>query len=467
MPHLNRTKSGHAVDENRKSPNKASKLKKCITAANRKYSSKAQDRLAGGADAPEEKEDEPQIAVTEESKVITETTEAITKTEDGIPVRTAGPCCTCLASIPGSTGDKKVDEIIDYVHQNLQDAGKALATLGENFEHESKLMFADVLGRIQQWIGIVQNKLDICEKELEALRKELIARACEIENLKKLLGECEEREASCVNEISALLSFKKATQTELRSRIAKQEEQVKEAKEVKEVKEVQEDPRKEEVEIAKEVAPRKFDAFEMDEDDRDRDRSREKIEIICTDAAIQSMMKDKDRLRREMELEAEIARLRKENERIIKERAEYENAIQRALLRGVSCLNVEALRVLRCPPIPCCTPCAPCPASIMESTMTCRKNGAASSRPKSCVTQRAGSGRAHEQCCLTAKRPCASACCSGGKGRKSPSDNSMVFLLHQGDAENVCNMNDASMPRVCGAPAMKKIEIPPCPRFGK
>lgn len=65
------------------------------------------------------------------------------------------------------------------------------------------------------------------------------------------------------------------------------------------------------------------------------------------------------------QLEGEIARLRKENERIIKERAEYENAIQRALLRGVSSLNVEALRVLRCPPIPCCTPCAPCPASAM------------------------------------------------------------------------------------------------------
>lgn len=35
--------------------------------------------------------------------------------------------------------DKKVDEMIDYVHQNLQEAGKALATLGENFEHDSKV----------------------------------------------------------------------------------------------------------------------------------------------------------------------------------------------------------------------------------------------------------------------------------------------------------------------------------------
>lgn len=52
-------------------------------------------------------------------------------------------------------------------------------------------MFVDILGRIQQWSGLVQNKLDICNNEIETLREELIARACEIENLKNLLGECE------------------------------------------------------------------------------------------------------------------------------------------------------------------------------------------------------------------------------------------------------------------------------------
>lgn len=62
-----------------------------------------------------------------------------------------------------------------------------------------------------------------------------------------------------------------------------------------------------------------------------------------------------------IQLESEINKLREENERIMQERVDYENAIQRALLRGVSSLNVEALRVLRCPPIPCCSPCAPCP----------------------------------------------------------------------------------------------------------
>lgn len=35
--------------------------------------------------------------------------------------------------------DRKVDEIIAYVHQNLEEAGKALATLGDNFEHDLKV----------------------------------------------------------------------------------------------------------------------------------------------------------------------------------------------------------------------------------------------------------------------------------------------------------------------------------------
>lgn len=64
-------------------------------------------------------------------------------------------------------------------------------------------------------------------------------------------------------------------------------------------------------------------------------------------------------------MECEIDCLKKENERLMKEKIDYENAIQRALLRGVSSLNVEALRVLRCPPIPCCSPCAPCPLSFI------------------------------------------------------------------------------------------------------
>ncbi|XP_029169321.1 uncharacterized protein LOC114939226 isoform X2 [Nylanderia fulva] len=55
------------------------------------------------------------------------------------PFSTNGPCCFCVPQSPRSVGDRKVDEIIEYVHQNLEEAGKALATLGENFEHDLKV----------------------------------------------------------------------------------------------------------------------------------------------------------------------------------------------------------------------------------------------------------------------------------------------------------------------------------------
>lgn len=42
-------------------------------------------------------------------------------------------------------------------------------------------MFIDILGRIKQWTGIVQNKLDACKNEIGNLRKELLARACEMD----------------------------------------------------------------------------------------------------------------------------------------------------------------------------------------------------------------------------------------------------------------------------------------------
>lgn len=50
----------------------------------------------------------------------------------------------CNSGVYAKTGlfadrDRKVDEIIEYVHQNLEEAGKALATLGENFEHNLKV----------------------------------------------------------------------------------------------------------------------------------------------------------------------------------------------------------------------------------------------------------------------------------------------------------------------------------------
>ncbi|XP_076237012.1 uncharacterized protein LOC143180881 isoform X2 [Calliopsis andreniformis] len=274
--------------------------------------------------------------------------------------------------------------------------------------YKKLLMFADILGRIQQWTGLVQNKLDICKNEIEALRKELMARACEIAELRKKLTECEEHEHQLSQTLEGYDGHSKVKET------------------VDEGVHTREDGEND-------VRP-----------SQTMESNGKAVEIVCTDAAIQSMMKDKERMRREIELEAEIMRLRKENERIMKERREYENAIQRALLRGVSSLNVEALRVLRCPPIPCCTPCAPCPNS--EPIPVCRREPTT----KGCVTQRSGNGKngPRDLGSCTVKRPCASPCCSAGKSRKSASNNSMIFLLHQGDAGTVCGSNVTPMSKV-------------------
>nr|XP_033342121.1 uncharacterized protein LOC117229638 isoform X2 [Megalopta genalis] len=349
-----------AVDVNRK-PSKMLKCKRSASGTGRKSLSNMEivARLMGGADISEPAEETSSVSEDKVSELVTtvESRGESVASQAAKPATTGGPCCTCIAQVPGSVGDKKMDEMIDFVQENLQEAGKALATLGENFEHDSKKEIEE-------------------EPVIQDSKAEVIA--------------------------------------EQRS-----------------------------VEPPPPPPPMQT------------------VEIVCTDAAIQSIMKDKDRMRRELELEAEITRLKRENQRIIRERAEYENAIQRALLRGVSCLNVEALRVLRSPPIPCCTPCSPCPPGNVEATVC--KRVASNGMSRGCVTQRSVSGKCVREP-MTAKRPCGSPCCSAGRNRKTASSNSMIFLLHQGDAENLC-VTDTPPPRVCGQPVMKKIEIPPCPRF--
>lgn len=61
-------------------------------------------------------------------------------------------------------------------------------------------MFVDILGRIKQWSGIVQNKLDACKNEIDNLRKELLTRACEMEALKAQITDYQN--ASLLNESS-------------------------------------------------------------------------------------------------------------------------------------------------------------------------------------------------------------------------------------------------------------------------
>lgn len=67
---------------------------------------KTLDRLVGGADVPEESGDVSKPSEeTVEQTVVVESTSSV-RTEDGKLIRTAGPCCTCMSQVPGSTGYK-------------------------------------------------------------------------------------------------------------------------------------------------------------------------------------------------------------------------------------------------------------------------------------------------------------------------------------------------------------------------
>ncbi|KAL2717696.1 centrosomal protein POC5-like [Vespula squamosa] len=404
----------------------------------------------------------------------------------------SGPCCICATHL---ISDSKIKEIIDYAHQNLQDAGKALATLGENFEHGLKLAIVDVLGRIQQWSITVQNKLDICKGDIDRLQAELLSQICAINDKENKIKELNKQIADLMAEINRLkqqlaecIAAKNLVEEERYLSEQKQVEQVKKENPVEEVKPVKEIT--ENTSIAKNlkeepiVKKLKEEPIVKKPKEEPIEKSIEKpVEKIAKVeepkiTKMQTREKDKERKRREMELESEIGCLRKENERLMKEKIDYENAIQRALLRGVSSLNVEALRVLRCPPIPCCSPCAPCPMSFIptnEETVPCpaKMKRACSARPANkeyCNRYRNGNENEngknwkYDQCDSMIKQLCASPCCPAGKNRQN-SDNSMYFLLHQGDAENVCRKNERPPPRPCGSPVMKKIEIPPCSRY--
>lgn len=72
--------------------------------------------------------------------------------------------------------DKRLDEMMDYAKQNLSEAEKALTNLGDNFENDLKLMFMDIMTRVQHWVSMVQNRIHAARADLESLQKEYIAR---------------------------------------------------------------------------------------------------------------------------------------------------------------------------------------------------------------------------------------------------------------------------------------------------
>ncbi|XP_053972392.1 uncharacterized protein LOC128887980 [Hylaeus anthracinus] len=145
-------------------------------------------------------------------------------------------------------------------------------------------MFVDILGRIQQWTDLVQNKLDNCKLDLEALRKELMARACEIEDLRNQLAKCEEREKAAA-----------ATQTHVEKREVESQKVVAVEKEDDSKKE--DESKKYDDAIVSAVPETRTIEYGQSPEVETK-----VVEIVCTDAAIQSMMKDNDRMRREIEV---------------------------------------------------------------------------------------------------------------------------------------------------------------------
>ncbi|XP_072755802.1 uncharacterized protein [Anoplolepis gracilipes] len=427
------------------------------------------------------------------------------------------------------------------------------------------LIFVDILGRIKQWSGIVQNKLDVTKNEIDNLRKELLARACEmgikmheIEDLKaqitdyqnalllddkslknnpktiklerkeapirkkkdeflqKNIGEDakeinttrtdqikeedniskidrvkniktaaradhieEEEDVNKIDRVKNINTAARADQIEEEEddeENAEDEENAKETRVIDESTDYQEttedvkkikrnkDTADQTEEIKRNVTEKRVQAFDKENKEESFQKRRDK-ENKENEVAYAPTTRPNKKTKRESELESEIIQLRKEYDRVIKERAEYENAIQRALLRGVSSLNVEALRVLRCPPIPCCTPCAPCPATAgiipPEPVMCPAKNVKKYLRSAAANSAKIPRDRNGDQTDCITKRPCSNPCCIAGKSRKS-ADDSMVFLLRQGNEEN---LHDEDAIPVCGSTIVKKIELPPLRRF--
>ncbi|XP_024942871.1 uncharacterized protein LOC107269829 isoform X2 [Cephus cinctus] len=487
------SKTSIGIDENYQVDDSRHKLDKKVKKIRQKSSFRSienQERMAGGAD---EKEDEVESKTGRTSPESASSTTSHEKSApaggDGKVTTSGGPCCFCASFSSGSTGDKKVDDMIDYVVQNLQEAGKALTNLGENFEHDLKLMFVDIMARVQHWVSIVQNRLDAAKSDLEALRKELIARACdlaakerELAELKAQLSECEANKIACEKSLKEALQQRSVhLNGPQQTSIQTQQQDYTDTNTVTPATQVSVAPPPSLVSFdptQSSIPPGTTNSHIISYTPGGTTEAPDQVpgESPVSLGTVCQLGKEQAKAKRESELEAELARLRKENERIMKERAEYENAIQRALLRGVSSLNVEALKVLRCPPIPCCTPCGPCQMSsaneYTDPTVPCTprniKNNSTSVTHKAAnAMPRSGNANGRKNgvhsICTTQtqgyspmQRPCKSACTSSARSKNVP-ENNMVFLLHEADVGNICTSNSPTVSRTCDRSSEKNV----------
>ncbi|KAK0173451.1 hypothetical protein PV328_006645 [Microctonus aethiopoides] len=153
---------------------------------------------------------------------------------------------------------------------------------------------------------------------------------------------------------------------------------------------------------------------------------------------------DRDQYNRVTELEAELMRLRNENERIKRDHTEYENEIQRALLEGVSSLNAEALKVLRNSPFNYYKPCQPCNNPLQSSSDTISNDPNVAQVPKDHGSQRNVKNsskvgvlyKRHENIAHSSSRRQATSVCYAPV--KKSSQNNMLLLLPQQHIDCAC-----------------------------
>ncbi|OXU21894.1 hypothetical protein TSAR_012671 [Trichomalopsis sarcophagae] len=359
--------------------------------------------------------------------------------------------------------DPRVDEMLDCSLHNLSEANLALTSLSENLEHELKLSLVELMNRTRKWTSLVENKIEWSRKDILNLHQEL---AKIMASLKESRRESSMLRDQLTSSEAANKSMADSSMNE-KMRNGQKFDNTGQLLAVSGLPSAQSTGHDQQHQSAVPSAVRSAQ-LEHQSAGLISPRSQSRSRIMSAALAKQTpgslsppelatVHAEEERLQSCCaELEAEVQELRKENERIVKERAEYENAIQRALLKGVSSLNVEALKVLRCSPIPnCCTPCPP--SSTIEPVSKPRD----CSTPLHCGGTKSSNANENKACNNGRSVTAASSACrshngsrealysGNGNGRRvCPSaghhqehkqrksrDNNMLLLLHQKDAE--------------------------------
>ncbi|XP_014219331.1 uncharacterized protein LOC106647438 [Copidosoma floridanum] len=337
-----------------------------------------------------------------------------------------------------STGDPRVDEMLERALHNLEEASKALASLGENVEHELKLFLVELMRRTRGRMCQVEGKIDWARRDILDLHKELSARVAALEESRRESAELRERLATAEKSLS-----------DTKNGPTKQEGLDGNAGE-----------------MAKSMSPSQACSIQSKQrlaGSKQPSRCESRIlQPDCPGAPVDAatMRAEAERLQQCCaEMEEQVLCLRKENEKIVKERAEYENAIQRALLKGVSSLNAEALKVLKVTPVaPNCPPGSPsttiepvpkmqCPSAPSPCPAYSPPSGSCPPCPpyppmndNGCGTKYGSRNNSRETLHNNGqgRRGCPSSGHSERKSRRSSHRDagSMLLVLHQKDVEN-------------------------------